>query len=1069
MISSTFTDLKAHRAALIEALHKHKLHANVMEHDDAKVSHDVIDSSLTMVRDSAAYILVIGFKYGQTPEDATRNPAELSVTELEFNEAQRLERPILLFIMGDDHPVKKSDIETDPKKEEMLNAFRKRAKVASPHGKVNRVYSVFNSLEEFKDKIASSLNELCQLLDSNGKPASESSASSEKSDPHSIPKAPAFYAEPDYIGSHRFIGRESQLQELSDWAKPADPTNLLLFEAIGGNGKSMLTWEWATNPKCALASRPIDSPWAGRFWYSFYERGAIMADFCHRALAYMTGRPLENFAKKKTAELAKDLLAQLHAQPWLLILDGLERVLVAYHRIDAAEVPDEEVNIPTDKIVDRNPCDAIRDEDNDLLRALAAARPSKILVSSRLTPRMLLNPSGQTVPGARRIDLPGLRPADAEALLRSCGRETDKDPGIRGDSAAIQAYLTENCDNHPLVIGVLGGLINNYLPDRGNFDAWVSDLDGGARLDLASLDLIQRRNHILRAALDALSPTSRQLLSTLSLVSESVDFEVLEAFNPHIPPEPTFVEDPDEVWIPFTEAELTKRQDAYRALSPEEKKEEDAARGQVAKKYENEVQRRKEYVKALADWKVIASSPAARQALTKTVRDLEDRGLLQFDPRTRRYDLHPVVRGVASGVQRADEKEGHGKRVVDHFSAISKKRYPEADALEDVRPDLNVVRTLIKLGHIQQAMNEYRGELSTALLFNIEAYVEVLSLLRPLFPKGWKELPQGLEPADAGYLANAAAICLDHCGESEQALAAYGASVRSALATKDWVGAATGLRNISRTFKDQNQLANALRVDNLALDLATLCDDHNGSFMGRLFLFVDLVQLGQWTEAAGTWELLDTMGRDWPRNVYRPGMAEHAYLKFQFRQGHLQEAQLATVERLATEGKNRGTVRDLHWLRGAWRLEQGAWALAAASFVEALRMARERGRPDADSETGLALAKHHLDELSEPEREAERLAKLREPAHRYLAMLWHALGDLDQAKRHALAAYKWAWADGEPYVNRYELTKTTELLDQLYVPIPSLAHYDPAKEEPFPWEAELRAAMEKLRAEKQAY
>ena len=68
-----------------------------------------------------------------------------------------------------------------------------------------------------------------------------------------------------------------------------------------------------------------------------------------------------------------ELLGQLHARPWLLILDGLERILVAYHRIDAAEVPDEEANNPTDKIVNRNPCDAIRDEDNDLLRALAQA------------------------------------------------------------------------------------------------------------------------------------------------------------------------------------------------------------------------------------------------------------------------------------------------------------------------------------------------------------------------------------------------------------------------------------------------------------------------------------------------------------------------------------------------------------------------------------------------------------------------------------------------------------------------------------------------------------------------
>jgi hypothetical protein len=38
-------------------------------------------------------------------------------------------------------------------------------------------------------------------------------------------------------------------------------------------------------------------------------------------------------------------------------------VLVAYHRLDAAELRDEELNFPTDKILDRNPCEAIRDED----------------------------------------------------------------------------------------------------------------------------------------------------------------------------------------------------------------------------------------------------------------------------------------------------------------------------------------------------------------------------------------------------------------------------------------------------------------------------------------------------------------------------------------------------------------------------------------------------------------------------------------------------------------------------------------------------------------------------------
>ena len=146
------------------------------------------------------------------------------------------------------------------------------------------------------------------------------------------------------------------------------------------------------------------------------------------------------------------------------------------------------------------------------------------------------------------------------------------------------------------------------------------------------------------------------------------------------------------------------------------------------------------------------------------------------------------------------------------------------------------------------------------------------------------------------------------------------------------------------------------------------------------------------------------------------------------------------------------TIRTLHILLTLKHLSS-----------EAVTMAREVRLVDEDSETGLALAKHHLGQLTG---EAERLAGLRQPAHRYLAVLWREIGDLEQAKQHALAAYTWAWADGEPYVHCYELTKTTELLQQMNVPVPVLPPYDPTKDEPFPWEADVRAAIEKLKAEK---
>ena len=216
------------------------------------------------------------------------------------------------------------------------------------------------------------------------------------------------------------------------------------------------------------------------------------------------------------------------------------------------------------------------------------------------------------------------------------------------------------------------------------------------------------------------------------------------------------------------------------------------------------------------------------------------------------------------------------------------------------------------------------------------------------------------------------------------------------------------------------------------------------------------------------WQLLDPMGRNCRRGVYVAGDAEHGYALFRFYKGDMTDEHLERAEQRADAGKHRFFIRGLCMLRGQWQLQQGRSESAAASLHEAVRMAREVGQVDAESETLLALARMHLDQLAEPRHEAERLANVREPAHRPLAELWLAIGDHEQAEEHALAAYRWAWADGEPYVHRYELTKSRALLEQLGVAIPDLPPYDPDQDEKFPWEDEVVAAIEKLRAENEA-
>src|SRR4051794_13611879 len=108
MLSSTFTDLQEHRREVREVIGKLGFKPEDMESHGAHAEGNVIESSLQMVRDSAAYVGIISHRYGQVPVDPKLNPSGLSITELEFSEAMRLKRPILLFIMGDKHPVTKA-------------------------------------------------------------------------------------------------------------------------------------------------------------------------------------------------------------------------------------------------------------------------------------------------------------------------------------------------------------------------------------------------------------------------------------------------------------------------------------------------------------------------------------------------------------------------------------------------------------------------------------------------------------------------------------------------------------------------------------------------------------------------------------------------------------------------------------------------------------------------------------------------------------------------------------------------------------------------------------------------
>jgi len=88
-------------------------------------------------------------------------------------------------------------------------------------------------------------------------------------------------------------------------------------------------------------------PLAGRMWWSFYESDAYFENFVTRALAYVTRRSLAETQQIPAPDREAQLLIALDREPFLLVLDGLERILIAYARMDAAHLSDDDYDKQT--------------------------------------------------------------------------------------------------------------------------------------------------------------------------------------------------------------------------------------------------------------------------------------------------------------------------------------------------------------------------------------------------------------------------------------------------------------------------------------------------------------------------------------------------------------------------------------------------------------------------------------------------------------------------------------------------------------------------------------------------
>ena len=332
--------------------------------------------------------------------------------------------------------------------------------------------------------------------------------------------------EPHFAHSYplqeNFTGRVRERKMLTQWLT-ADARPVMALEAIGGMGKSALTWAWLLrdvlgrclaglrDDLCELAPQrrvaEADRP-EGVLWWSFYERESSFESFVGEALTYFSGGTIDPSPIASLHDRMTALNQVLQARRFLVVLDGAERILRAYASLDAAYRGDE---FEADPRGDFRSC--ADPHAGRFLQGLASdAMRSKVLLTSRHFPREL-----DQMAGCRAEKLEAFDPEDAVTFFQAQGV-------TKGTRAEIEAACGRY-GYHPLCLRLLSGMIAEDPERPGDIRA----ADGCDPLP----DLIPhesgRTHHVLELAYNALRPSLRELLSRLAAFRSPMDYAAVKA------------------------------------------------------------------------------------------------------------------------------------------------------------------------------------------------------------------------------------------------------------------------------------------------------------------------------------------------------------------------------------------------------------------------------------------------------------------------------------------------------------------------------------------------------------
>ncbi|UCH88408.1 MAG: tetratricopeptide repeat protein [Thermoplasmata archaeon] len=315
-----------------------------------------------------------------------------------------------------------------------------------------------------------------------------------------VPKKSLIFIPHPYPEAPNFTGRFTEKQMLTNWLTGDPEHPLLSLVAIGGMGKSALAWRWLQEE---VIERELELD--GIVWWSFYEKDMTFESFLRSFAANRWGKdsPMLGW---KVCELQNAIYKEFQQNIYLIVLDGVERILKAYFGLGSPYQKDDDKTLEAEKdyrvCIDPNAATFLRNLTNKVTK-------SKTLLTTRLHPKTIDTPEG-----CLKVDLDRLSKDDAVEFFRL--------QGVKGARSEIEKEC-EKYGYHPLSLRLLSGMIIGEPGCSGD----IKDCEALEEIK----DMPAREHNILELAYEALDDAKKEFTSSLAAFRAPMNYIAIKAIS----------------------------------------------------------------------------------------------------------------------------------------------------------------------------------------------------------------------------------------------------------------------------------------------------------------------------------------------------------------------------------------------------------------------------------------------------------------------------------------------------------------------------------------------------------